>query len=113
MKQRLMDFPNQFLQVLGGQLYCGACCTNVGSCKSDARQYCNTMQHTRNVQKKIAGTQRGVQLLKCITDYKGVITSQADGQEPDGFALVPETVQVIRAEFLQEMLRADKVWSGP
>jgi hypothetical protein len=64
------------------------------------------MQDTRNVQKKIAGTQRGVQLLKCITDYKGVITSQADGQEPDGFALVPETVQVIRAEFLQEMLRA-------
>ena len=65
------------------------------------------MQHTRNVQKKIAGTQSGVQLLKCITDYKGVITSQADGQEPAGFALVPETVQVIRAEFLQEMLRAD------
>ena len=64
------------------------------------------MQHTRNVQKKIAGTQRGVQLLKCITDYKGVVSSQADGQEPAGFALVPETVQVIRAEFLQEMLRA-------
>ncbi len=24
MKQCLMDFPNQFLQVLGGQLYCGS-----------------------------------------------------------------------------------------
>ncbi len=84
MKQRLMDFPNQFLQVLGGQLYCGSYYTNVGSCKSDVRQHCNTMQYTRNVQKKI---------------------SQADGQEPTGFALVPETVQVIRAEFLQEMLR--------
>jgi len=87
MKQRLMDFPNQFLQVLGGQLYCGVCCTNVGSSKSDARQHCNTMQHTKNVQKKIAGTQRRVQLLKCITDYKGVVSSQADGQEPAGFKL--------------------------
>ena len=29
-----------------------------------------------------------------------------DLQEPVGFARVPETVQVIRAEFLQEMLRA-------
>ena len=47
------------------------------------------------------------QLLKCITDYKGVVSSQADGQEPAGFALVPETVQVIRTEFFQEILRAD------
>ena len=30
----------------------------------------------------------------------------AGGQEPVGFAEVPESVQVIRAEFLQEMLRA-------
>ena len=52
MIQRLLDFPNQFLQVLGGQLYCGACCTNVGSSKSDANQDCITMQHTTNVQKK-------------------------------------------------------------
>ncbi len=92
--------------MLGGQLYCGTCSTNVGSSKSDARQYCNTMKHTKNVQRKIADTQRGVHLLKCIADYKGVVSSQADGQEPDGFALVPETVQVIRAEFLQEILRA-------
>ena len=37
-----------------------------------------------------AGSQRGVQLLQCITDYKGVVSSQSDGQEPAGFALVPE-----------------------
>ena len=56
--------------------------------------------------KKLLAHRVESQLLKCITDYKGVITSQADGQEPAGFALVPETVQVILAEFLQEMLRA-------
>jgi hypothetical protein len=33
-------------------------------------------------------------------------TRMRDGQEPAGFALVPETVQVIRVEFLQQMLRA-------
>ena len=54
---------------------------------------------------KNAGSQRGVQLLQCITDYTGVFNSQSDGQEPVGFSLVPETVQVIREEFLQEMLR--------
>ena len=64
------------------------------------------LQQSIKVQRKIVDTQRGVHLLKCIADYKGVVSSQADGQEPDGFALVPETVQVIRAEFLQEILRA-------
>jgi len=44
--------------------------------------------------------------MQCITDCKNVVSSQADGREPAGFALVPETVQVIRAEFLQEMLCA-------
>ncbi len=64
------------------------------------------MHHTTKVQKKNAGSQREVQLLQCITDYKGVVSSQSDGKEPPGFALVPETVQVIRVELLQEMLRA-------
>ena len=40
MNKRLVDFPNELLQVIGGQLYCGACFTNIGSCKSDARQHC-------------------------------------------------------------------------
>ena len=64
------------------------------------------MQHTKKVREKIAGSQRGVQLLQCNTDYKGVVSSQSDGQEPAGFALFLETVQVIPAEFLQEMLLA-------
>ena len=29
MNQSLLDFPDQFLQVQGGQLYCGTCYTNV------------------------------------------------------------------------------------
>ena len=42
--------------------------------------------------------------MECLTEYKGVVRSQEDGQEPVGFAKVPETVQVIRSELLQEML---------
>ena len=56
------------------------------------------------MQGKIAGSQNGVQLLQCMTDYKDVVSSQEDRQEPAGFARVPETVQVIRAEFLHDML---------
>ena len=63
LKKRLLDFPDQFLLVQGGQLYCGACNTNVGSCNSDARQHCKTMHHTTKVHKKIVVSQRGVQLL--------------------------------------------------
>ena len=88
----------------GGQLYCAACCTNVSSSKSDVTQHSKTTQHTTKVQQKISGSLRGVQLLQCITEYKGVVRSQAGGQEPVGFSEVPESVQVIRAEFLQEIL---------
>ena len=42
------------------------------------------MQYTTKVQQKIAVSQRGVQLLQCITDYKGVVSSQADGKGPAG-----------------------------
>jgi hypothetical protein len=34
------------------------------------------------------------------------VSTQSGGQEPAGFALVPEKVQVVHAEFLQQMLRA-------
>ncbi len=32
--KRLLNFPDQFLQAQGGQLFCAACCTNVGSSNS-------------------------------------------------------------------------------
>ena len=70
LKKCLLDFPDQFLLVQGDQVYCGTCITNVGSCKSDVRQHCKTMQYTTKVQQKIAVSQRGVQLLQCITDYR-------------------------------------------
>ena len=38
-------------------------------------QHCKTIHHTTKVQEEIAGSQRGVQLLQCITDYKGVFRS--------------------------------------
>jgi hypothetical protein len=37
------------------------------------------MQHTRKLRETITGSQRGVQLLQCITDYKGVVSSHTDG----------------------------------
>ena len=44
----------------------------------------------------------GVKLLACIDDYKGTVSTESGGQKPAGFTLVPEKVQVIRAEILQE-----------
>jgi hypothetical protein len=83
--KRLLNFPDQFLQAQGGQLFCAACCTNVGSSNSDVKQHLQTMQHTTKVQQKIAGSRDGVRLLECIVQYKGVVRSQAGGQEPVGF----------------------------
>ncbi len=34
------------------------------------------------------------------------MNSESDGKEPAGFILVPKKVQVVRGEFLQELLRA-------
>ena len=66
-------------------------------------QHCKTIQHTTKVQEEIAGSQRGVQLLQCITDYKVVVTGRWTGTS--GFTLVQDTVQDSRGEFLQEMIR--------
>ncbi len=59
------------------------CCRNVGSCKSDVRQHCQTM---------------GVQLLQCITDYKRVVSSQTD--VTDQWTGTSDSL----LEFLEEML---------
>ena len=82
MRKRLLDCPDQFSQVKGSKVYFWACSTNVGSCKSDVKQRCLTMLHTTKVQVKIAGSQRGIQLLQCITCYKGIVSSKSDGKEP-------------------------------
>jgi hypothetical protein len=54
--KRLLNFPDQFLQAQGGQLFCAACCTNVGSSNSAVKQHLQTMQHTTKVQQKLAGS---------------------------------------------------------
>ena len=77
LEKRLLNFPDQFLEAQGGQLFCVACCTNAGSSKSDVTQHLNTKQHTRKVQQKNAGSRHGVRLLECITEYKGVVRSQS------------------------------------
>ena len=65
-----------------------------------------TQVHTTKMQERQAGSLAGVKLLACITEYKGTVSAESGGQHPAGFALVPEKVQVIRAEFLQQLLRA-------
>ncbi len=76
LQKRLLNFPDQFLQAEGGQLFCAASYTNVGSSNSDVSQHLQTMQHTTKVQQKIAGSRDGVRLLECIAEYKGVVRSQ-------------------------------------
>ena len=62
--------------------------------------------HTTKMRERQAGSIAGVKLLACIADYKDTVIAESGGQQPAGFALVPEKVQVIRAEFLQQLLRA-------
>jgi hypothetical protein len=46
------------------------------------------------------------------TEYKGIVSAESGGKEPAGFALVPEKIQVVRAKFLQELLRAGIAQTG-
>jgi hypothetical protein len=58
-----------FLEILWKLSICyvyDICYRNVGSCKSDARQHCKTIQDTRKLWETIAGSRRGVHLLQCI-----------------------------------------------
>ena len=43
-------FPGQFLSVVGGQLWCGACYSNVGSAMVSIKQHVNGQEHIKKVQ---------------------------------------------------------------
>lgn len=106
LKKRLEEFPTHFLKIMGGQLFCEACSRNVGSSMSAVQCHIATQVHTTKMRERQAGSLTGVKLLKCITEYKGIVSAESGGKEPAGFAVVPEKVQVVRGEFLQQMLRA-------
>ncbi len=46
------------------ELYCVVCCTNVGSSESDVRHHWKTTHYTRNVQKKVDGEKKKINVLK-------------------------------------------------
>jgi hypothetical protein len=99
----LNDFPAQFLKITAGQLFCEACSRNVGSSSDDVKDHISSKLHPTKMRERQAGSLTGVKLLACIEDYKGTVSAESGGQQPAGFALVPEKVQVIRAEFLQQL----------
>ena len=103
LKKRLLDFPGQFLLVQGDRLYCGACSTNVGSCKSDTRHHCKTIHHTTKVQHKIAGSQRYITkvLVEDIQVVWAPWDSSSDWDDENRSHQVPDSCwlhQVIRGK---------------
>jgi hypothetical protein len=95
--KRLNDFPDQFLKITTGQLFCEACSRKVGSSKDTVNDHISSKLHTTKMRERQAGSLAGVKLLACIADYKGTVSAESGGRQPAGFALVPEKVQVIRA----------------
>jgi hypothetical protein len=104
--KRLNEFPTHFLKITAGQLFCETWSRNVGSSKDSVNDHISSKLHTTKMRERQAGSVGGVKLLACITDYKDTVSSESGGQQPAGFVLVPEKVQVIRTEFLQQLLRA-------
>jgi hypothetical protein len=92
--KRPQEFPGHFLSVVSGQLYCGVCHTNIGSAKTAVRQHTEGKEHIQKVHSKVAGSDRGTEILECITAYKVMVIDSTGGQEPVGFERVPENVQV-------------------
>ena len=66
-------FPGQCLSVVGGQLWCGACYSNVGSAIVSIKQHVNGREHIKKVQIKTAGSESGTQMLRTITEYKETV----------------------------------------
>ena len=94
LSKRPQEFPGHFLSIVSGQVYCGACHTNIGSAKTAVRQHTEGKEHIQKVHSKVAGSDRGTKILECITAYKVMVKDSTGGQEPVGFERVPENVQV-------------------
>jgi hypothetical protein len=71
--KRPQEFPGHFLSVVSGQVYCGACHTNIGSAKTAVRQHTEGKEHIQKVHSKVAGSDRGTKILECITAYKVMV----------------------------------------
>ena len=106
LSKRLTEFPTHFLKITADQLFCEACSRNVGSSSDAVKDHISSKLHTTKMRERQAGSLAGVKLLACIADYKGTVSAESGGQQPAGLALLPEMVQVIRAEFLLQLLRA-------
>jgi hypothetical protein len=88
------EFPGHFLSMVTGQLWCGACYTNVASAKCAVKQHTKGKEHLKKVHSKIAGSERGPKIIECIAAYTDNVKESTDGKEPVGFERVPENVQV-------------------
>ncbi len=95
--KRLQELSGNFLSLVSGQLWCGACSSNVGSAKSAVEQHCKGQEHLRKVQRKIAGSDRGTKIIESIQAYKDIVKDSKGGQEAVGFERVAENVESICA----------------
>jgi hypothetical protein len=73
-----------------------------------AVSYCNTGAYHKDAGKAswFVNRSRTPRMHYRVHQYKGIVSAESGGKEPAGFALVSEKVQVVRAEFLQKLLRA-------
>jgi hypothetical protein len=72
---------------MGGQLFFEARSTNAGSSLSAVQCHVVTQVHTTKIRERQAGSLTEVKLLACITEYKGIVSTESGDKEPAGFAL--------------------------
>ena len=105
LSRRPLEFPGQHLQICAGQLYCAACCCNVGSAKSAVAGHVATAKHLQNVITKLANDANGQQLLGNIHDFEAAIIDTT-GQRSVGSVNITNDAKLFRAEALREVIQA-------
>ena len=107
MKRRLEDFPDETLIISGGQIWCKACKCNVASGKQPLADHCKRPKHEANVKKIDAADTNRAAVQEALHNYKSMVTSEhGDDAQIVGMTQVPQNVQVLRAEALEEFLKA-------
>ena len=104
-RKRLAEHPGESLQIEGGQLYCEACKTNVGSSVTACRVHCACDSH-KEAMLSFNSSRVNLDALKAAVQEFSDQIQEETGFRPQGMCDIPIDTQAFRAETLEEWLSA-------
>lgn len=107
MPERLKDFPGHSLSIEGGQLWCRACASDIGSSRQAVADHCKRSKHLQNLKNLDLSKANKEAIQSALHDFKAELKElHGEAVTAQGLANVTEDTQVARGEVLEEFLKA-------